>query len=182
MKTGHSTWLVHGQISFDAANALCENANNLLKLNKTPLEGLTPSVVVELKKGTNTIFTVSHENSSFDANLSYYQLGLTSTGSNFQSDVLTNLVHTYMALPFVDDLKNGCGMTKVAMRESYYRGVAGMWFLTMSDRHSSEDQTQLINDHLTRVRGQVKKISSKDFEGLKSALKDALTANPKDFA
>lgn len=52
----------------------------------------------------------------------------------------------------------------------------------MSDKHSSEDQTAALNEHLIRARGQINKISAKDFDGLKSALRDALTANPKDFA
>lgn len=73
-------------------------------------------------------------------------------------------------------------MTKVAMREANYRDCAGVWFLAMSDKHSAEDMSKAINEHLIAVRGKIKKISQKDFDGMKSALADALNVNPKDFA
>lgn len=152
MKSGQSTWLVHGNVSIEDATALCMNANALLNLLPVSLAQSNEQCgVVELQKGTNTVYAFEHGNSSFDANLSYYQYG--PSGGDMKVEALNTLVHTYLSSPFVNALKHGQGMTKVAMREAHFRGVSGMWFLTMSDKHSSEDQTAAINEHLIGAKG-----------------------------
>lgn len=116
LKTGQCTWFVHGNLTHEAASSLCMEGNSLLNVVRVSLAELSESGVVSLPKGSQTVYTVGHENSSFDANLSYYQSG--PSQGNLKADVLNTLVHTYLASPFVSDLKNTQGMTKVAMREA----------------------------------------------------------------
>lgn len=100
--------------------------------------------MVKLKAGTNTVYEVDlGDSSSHDAQLSYYQFG--NFGTDLKANLLTNLVHSYMSESFVSELKHGHGMTKVAMREAHFRDCSGMWLLGMSDKHSAEEMSGVIN-------------------------------------
>ena len=50
-----------------------------------------------------------------------------------------------MSVPFVSALKQGQGLSKVAMREAQFRDCQGMWLLGMSDKHNAEEMSGLIN-------------------------------------
>jgi hypothetical protein len=78
---------------------------------------------------------------------------------NTKAGLMNTLLKDYMTQPFVSELKSGHGMSKVAMREANNRDCAGVWFLAMSDKHSSEDMSKSINEHLISVRGKIKKIT-----------------------
>lgn len=54
-------------------------------------------------------------------------------------------------MPFREQLKNDQKFNKVAMRESLVKDTLGMWFVTMSDKHSSEYQCNQINEFLNKA-------------------------------
>lgn len=56
LKSGHSTWFIHGNISNEDANMLVNTGNNILGLKQKPFEKLQPSRVAELMEGTNTVY------------------------------------------------------------------------------------------------------------------------------
>lgn len=92
-----------------------------------------------------------------------------------------NLLHTYMAIPFMQEMKTMRNLDRVAARESYQRDCLGIWFLIQSDKVTSEYMSKCINDFLYSMKGKVKNFPKKDFETLKKAMADALQIQVSDF-
>ena len=88
----------------------------------------------------------------------------------------------YLTGPFVSKVKYENGLTDAKMgilKES--DEFNGLYILGTSKTKNTNQVTLTITEHLSQVRGIIKKLSQKEYEALTSAASTKLRAMPRDF-
>ena len=167
-------WFVHGNFTKVQANELVASARDILNLEEVTIDQLAKVGPLVLKDGTSTVYEekVADKNNRQDCILAYYQVGLVK--GDLKMSLCNNLLHTFIAIPFTQEMKQMRNLDRVAARESYQRDCLGMWFLAQSDKVTGEYMSKCINDFLFSMKGKVKGFPKKDFDVLKKAMADHL--------
>lgn len=174
MHSGTMVWFIHGNFTKDQSNDMVSTARDLLNLEEVTIDQLAKVGPLILKDGTSTVYEerIGDKNNKQDCILAYYQVGLVK--GDLKMSLCNNLLHTFMAIPFMQEMKSMRNLDRVAARESYQRDCLGIWFLVQSDKCTSEYMSKCINDFLFSMKGKVKGFPKKDFDVLKRAMADAL--------
>lgn len=106
--------------------------------------------------------------------MTYYQFGAHQNNQDLKVAVCNTLVHTFLAVPFQEQMRYDKNFSKVAIRESLVNDTLGMWFLTESYKKSSEYQCFKINEFLLQARQNMYHLKDQKFQDLKRVLTEAL--------
>lgn len=174
-------WFVHGNFTKVQANELVSSARDILNLEEVTIDQLAKVGPLVLKDGTSTVYEekIADKNNRQDCILAYYQVGLVK--GDLKISLCNNLLHTFLAIPFTQEMKQMRNLDRVAARESYQRDCLGMWFLAQSDKVTGEYMSKCINDFLFSMKGKVKGFPKKDFDVLKMAMADHLKNQSQEF-
>jgi len=78
-------------------------------------------------------------------------------------------------------MKNNKKHLRPAVKESYERGLLGLWFILSSEGENSEHLSQSINQFLEETKDKIKDMKSTDFNDLKKSIKESLGQPSKEF-
>lgn len=154
LKNGTAIWFIHGNFTDTEALEIVGNAKDIFKIADSGVKDIAANKTLKLKEGTATLYQqpLTDKENDYDCCLTYYQCVDQRVSENMKMAVCNTLVHTFIAVPFHEQLKNTERFTQVAMREALFNDRIGFWFLTTSDKQSSEYQIGKINEFLTRTR------------------------------
>lgn len=129
LHSGTMVWFVHGNFTSTQAKELVASARELLNLEEVTIDQLAKVGPLILKDGTSTVYEerIADKNNKQDCVLAYYQVGLVK--GDLKVSLCNNLLHTFIAIPFSQEMKIMRNLDRVAARESYQRDCLGMWFL-----------------------------------------------------
>lgn len=183
LKSGTTVWFIHGNFFDDEAIDIVTKARNCFKLSDVSFDTISRARALRLQPGTALLYEqhLPDKENEFDSYMAYYQHGAPQNNGDLKTAVCNTLLHTFLAVPFREQLKTDGFITKVAMRESLVNDTLGMWFLTMSDKKSSEYQCARINDFLLKARQSLQYFNEHQFQDLKNVLAEALLQTSKDL-
>ena len=148
LASGTTVWFVDGNFTKDNALDIVASSCQTLDLEFVTVDQLSKVGPLVLKDATCTVYEerVTDKENKQDCILAYYQVGLVK--GDLKMSLSNNLLHTYMAIPFQQDMRAQRNLERVAMRESYQRDCLGIWFLCQSDKCCAEFMSGCINNYL----------------------------------
>ena len=142
---GTMQWFIHGNFTKEQALSIVDASQNILSLKQVSVDQLAKVAPILLKEGTATVYqnVIADQENTQDCIFSYHQVGIVE--NDIQTVLCNSLLRSYLTAPFIKEMKNNKKHLRPAVKESYERGLLGLWFILSSEGENSEHLSQSIN-------------------------------------